>query len=271
MTKVKQLPKRSTLLACLALGAASVISVSGCGPETEVDAEQATIIEAADRFTMNVDGVGTVRIEPDSLRTTVGVEARAETLEAARQEAEMKTRAVVQALEGLKIASLVIRTVDIDVRPVTETRRPGDERPPRIIGYVASSTLSASLRGVPASELRIQGSRILAAALSAGANVVGGVNFFLNMPREAHRLALAAAVEDAHKNARTMADQAGVRLVRLEHLSGQSGPFIQGAQKSLALAADLPAETFPIEPGELQVTVDVSARFRFAPASVPAK
>lgn len=264
MTKVKQLPRRSTLVACLAIGAASVISVSGCRTVEMVEEAQATITETTDRFTMNVDGVGQVRVEPDSLRATVGVEARASTLQAARREAEAKTRAVLQALENLQIASLVIRTVDIDIRPILERQQPGDETPPRIIGYAATSTLSASLRGVSTDELRNQGSRILEAALSSGANVVGGVEFFLNKPREAHRLALAAAVEDAQKNARTMADQAGLRLVQLEHLSGQSEPFFQSAQKSLMAADMAGGASFPVEPGELQVTVEVSARFRFA-------
>lgn len=267
MTKVKQLQKRSTLVACLAIGAASVISLSGCRTVNVVEEKEATITSAADRFTMDVGGVGEVRIEPDSLRTIVSVEARAESLEDARREAETKTRAVIQALENLKNTALLIRTVDIDIRPISESRRPGDDSPPRIIGYVATSTLSASLRGVPVNELRDQGSRILEAALSAGANVIGGVDFSLSRPREAHRLALAAAVEDAQKNARTMADQAGLRLVALEHLSDQSEPLFQAAQRSLLATADLAGEeSFPIEPGELLVTVDVTAQFRFAPA-----
>lgn len=267
MTKVKQLPRRSALVACLAIGAVSVISVSGCRTLNVVGEEEMTTTDATDRFAIDVDGVGEVRVEPDSLRTTVAVEARTGSLEAARKEAEHKTRAVIQALEDLEIASLVIRTVDIDIRPISESRPAGDDRPPRIIGYVASSTVSASLRGVSTNELRNQGSRILEAALSSGANVVGGVSFFLNKPREAHRLALAAAVEDAEKNARTMAEQAGLRLVNLERLSGQSQPLYRAAQKSYALSEDVSgAESFPLEPGELQVSVDVSARFRFAPA-----
>lgn len=127
---------------------------------------------------MEVDGLGEISLPPDSLRTSVSVEIRAEALEYARAEAATKTRAIMTALQELHIPSLQVRTVEISVSPISEgeTEREGVASP-RIIGYAVTSTLSVALKGVSPNVLRVESSRILAAALSAGANATGGVNF----------------------------------------------------------------------------------------------
>jgi len=214
---------------------------------------------------VTVAGLGEVMVQPDSLRTSVSIRARAATLAQARAEAGSKTRSVIQALERLRIEALQVRTVEITVTPILERREPGDETPPGIIGYEAESRLSVALRDVSLEDLRTLGPRILDTALGAGANVVGGVDFFLNEPRDAHRLALAAAVRDAEANAKVMAGAANVTLSELKKLSSEVAESFGYMQQSAVYedSAETSVTGFPVEPGEIQVTTRVTASFLF--------
>jgi uncharacterized protein YggE len=71
-------------------------------------------------------------------------------------------------------------------------------------------------------------------------------------------------MDDAEKNAQTMAEQAGLRLAGLEHVSGQSQPRFEYARARMGDAVGSRIDGFPVEPGEIVVSVQVSARFRFA-------
>ncbi|HVK67943.1 MAG TPA: SIMPL domain-containing protein, partial [Polyangium sp.] len=161
---------------------------------------------------------------------------------------------------------LQVRTVEITVTPISERQPEGGETTePRIIGYQAESSLSVALRAVGFEALRVQGPRILDAALGAGANVVGGLDFFLSQPREAHRLALAAAVHDAQENAKVVAGAASVELRGLRTITTEAGQSFEYAQKAMYAAEDLGGEIdFPVEPGEIRVTTQVTANFEFA-------
>jgi len=211
---------------------------------------------------VEVDGLGEVTLPPDSLRASVSVEVRAEKLEAARDEAAAKTRSIIQALEGLQIPSLQVRTVEISVSPIAE-RETERERvaPPRIIGYEATSRLSVALKGVSADVLRVEGSRILAAALSSGANATSGIRFFLSKPREAYRAALKASIADAEKNAGAIAGAAKIKLIGWRSVSTSSGMGYDAYQQVAFDGGD--SRSFPVEPGDIQVTAAVKARFRF--------
>lgn len=255
--------KTTRIFVLLATCVMSAVSMPAFAVE-DADTEPANSEEEAESRRVTVAGLGEVMVEPDSMRTSVSVRARAETLSQARAEAGTKTRAVLQALEGLGIQALQVRTVEITVNPILERQAVGDDTPPRIIGYEAESRLSVALRNVSIEELRALGSRILDTALAAGANVVGGVDFFLNEPREAHRLALAAAVRDAQENAKVVADTANVTLSGLHTITtvaAESYGYAQQAMMSDALETSVSG--FPVEPGEIRVTTQVTASFLF--------
>ncbi|MDI1445575.1 SIMPL domain-containing protein [Polyangium sp. 6x1] len=264
--------KTTKLFALLATCMMSVVSAnafadaSAAQANAEEDTEdQAVTVTVAAAQTVTVVGLGEVMVMPDSLRTSISIRARAETLAEARAEAARKTRAVMQALEELRIQDLQVRTAEITVTPIPE-RQPevGESTEPRIIGYQADSTLSVALRGVGREVLRVQGPRILDSALGAGANVVGGIDFFLSKPREAHRLALAAAVRDAEENAKVMAGAASIELRAHRTLSTEVATSIDYAQQALYSGAmEAGTVEFPVEPGEIRVTAQVTVSFEF--------
>ncbi|MRG95490.1 SIMPL domain-containing protein [Polyangium spumosum] len=260
------MPKTKTtkLFALLATCALSAVSTPAFAVE-DAEAEAAHHAEEkAESRIVTVQGLGEVMVTPDSMRTSVSVRARARTLAEAREEAGTKTQAVLTALEGLGIQALQVRTVEISVSPIHERQREGDDTPPQIIGYEAESRLSVALRNVEVDVLRAQGSRILDTALAAGANVVGGVQFFLNEPREAHRLALVAAVRDAQQNADVVAGASDVTLTGLKTISTETVQSYGYAQQAM-ISEDMVTSVggFPVEPGEIQVSAQVTATFLF--------
>lgn len=222
-----------------------------------------SLLEASRPRIVEVKGVGKVSLPPDSLDMSVSVQVRGEKLEAARDEAAAKTRAIMKALEDLRIASLEVRTASISVFPVSER---GTERaaPPAIVGYEASSSVSVALEGVSRDVLRAETSRILEAALSSGANQVSGVRFFLSKPQDAYRAALQASIEDAQKNAGSIADAARIKLVGWQSVSTTSEGRGARAVKRAPAARGARSITFPIEPEDIEVSASVKALFRFA-------
>ncbi|MDI1475299.1 SIMPL domain-containing protein [Polyangium sp. y55x31] len=248
----------------LALFATCMLSAVSTPAFADDAANQADAEEHAEARTVTVAGLGEIMVAPDSLRTSISIRARAATLAEARTEAASKTQSVMNALEALRIQDLQVRTVEITVTPISERLREGDESTPRIIGYEAESRLSVALRGVGSEVLRAQGPRILDTALGAGANVIGGLDFFLSKPREAHRLALAAAVRDAEENAKVVAGTADVQLRGLRTISTEAGQtFGYGQQAMYAGGGEAASVEFPVEPGEIRVTTQVTAKFDF--------
>jgi uncharacterized protein len=90
------------LIAAFALGAITVISSPALAGSLEADQPDAAA-ESDEQRIITIIGVGEVALPADSIRTSVGVEARATTLEAARDEAASKAQAVLSALRGLAI------------------------------------------------------------------------------------------------------------------------------------------------------------------------
>jgi uncharacterized protein len=252
-----------SVVAGLALGAITSFPSLATAQSAAEKQPGATRKDAALRL-ITVDGVGEVALPPDSLRTSVGVEARAVTLEAARGDATRRAQAVFQAVQNLAIPALEVRTVDVSISPITEPiLEPAVVRTPRITGYSASSRLSVALRGVSADKLRAEGARILEAALAAGANDIGGLEFFLKDPKPARRMALAAAVRDAQENAEVVAGSAKIKLVELRSVkvARETLPFQPFAQSAIGFGE--PA-AFPVEPGNVRVTASVTSRISFS-------
>jgi len=265
MHEAKNASKGIVLLAAIAAGAMLVAAiVTRPAINVSVPAEKTSAEQI-----LKIEGRGEVTLSPDSLRTRISVTAREKTLEEARSKAATQSRAVVDALGRLGISGMKVRTVEITIDPVTEKRDVNDLSPPAIVGYAATSTISVALTNVSVAELRDRGAQSIETALTAGANVIGGMTFFLSDSRDARRLALAAAVEDAQKNSKTMADKAGIKLVGLKSLVGEEESFYGKSMAQSAIVtlaeSDVPVVIgFPVEPGDIVISAEVRADFAFA-------
>jgi uncharacterized protein YggE len=246
--------KRLPLLAGLTLGLLATVPVASAQAQPAVPGQetQARLI--------STQGYGEVRVRPDSFRTTVGVEARAETLEQARNEVNTKMQRVTEALNRLGIEGLTLQTETLRILPIYSRPREGELA--TIIGYHAANAVSATVRRGDYERLGDVAARVVDAAVRAGANEVRGISFFIDDASVARRRALQEAVNDAEANARAMAQAAEVILLGLHSMQGSpermGGPMLIAFERGAADGAPTPIET-----GEVVISSSVTASFDF--------
>jgi uncharacterized protein YggE len=207
-------------------------------------------IPAAERGIV-VTGTGRVMARPDTGIIDVGVEARAPQLADATTRVERTMREVVARVKALGVSDADVRTAVFQIDPIAEPRQPGDEGA-RIVGYRVSNVVQVRARQVD----RL--GPIADAAVTAGANVVRNIQFTLDDPTRLEAEARIAAIRAAADKAAQVAAAAGVRLGRLLSVTESSPerPLPRVAFQSMA---------GPVEPGQLEVSVTVEARYAIEP------
>jgi uncharacterized protein YggE len=227
---------------------AAGLVLGGAAPAHAADEAQSALIVA--------HGTGEVRVRPDAVRVDLGVEARATTLEEARRQVNGSMQHVLDAIHRLELPDLVVETRQISFNPVYDTQRDGTL--PAIIGFSAGNHVQVTARSIPEADLADRAARVVDAALSAGANSVGGVDFFLADSSHAEDEALTLAVQHAESDAQTMAQAAHVTIVGPTWIEES---FTSSPPRSLAMAAALVST--PIEVGDLVIQSNVTAKFAF--------
>jgi uncharacterized protein len=203
-------------------------------------------------------GQGEAKVTPDRVSVLVNVQTRAATAAAAAATNAERTKAVLDALGRLGLPKDQLSTEGYSAYPEMSYDRNGGA--PRVIGYVVTNSVRAESKRVE------QAGAIIDAALSAGANVINSLSFYASSIDEPRRQAIALAVASARADAEAMAQAAGGRLGALLELSTQ-GPtvpprpmFDVAARGKVAMA-----EQTPINPGQQNVNVFVTARWGFVP------
>jgi uncharacterized protein YggE len=215
-----------------------------------------TAQEGSQRATLVVTGSGEASSEPDQAIVNVGATAVAPTAEAAIGDVNRRVGAVVDSVKAQGVADRDLRTSGISLQPIQRNRPSGDQSPPEIEAYRASNTLTITVRDAS------RAGAVLDAATSAGANVIGGLQFALANPDRLRGQALANAVRAARAAAEEMARAANVQLGEIIAITDESG----GGPVPLAQTAVARAESAtPVQPGEL--TTHARARLTFAIAS----
>ena len=219
-----------------------VLLAAGCATRTAGPGVEDDVIA--------VTGVGRFNAAPDTALLTLGVESNAATLGEATGDAARRMSAVVARVKSFGVVDADIATVAYSVDPRMAPSDPlRRDEPPRIVGYHVANVAQVTVR-----KLADAGS-ILDAAVAAGANTVRGIRFTLADPSAAQSQARASAVADALGKARQLAAAAGIKL----------GPVLSIRESTVsspipmrAMAAR--AESTPIEPGQLEITVSVDLR-----------
>jgi uncharacterized protein len=199
-------------------------------------------------------GEGRVRVEPDLAIVRVGAEARAERLADATADVARRIGAVLARVKALGIDASRMRTVQYSIDPVFVAPRPGEDTA-RIVGYRVANVVQlevADVRGV---------GQVVDAAVAAGANTVPSLTLALAEPERAEAEARERAIAAAAAKARQMAAAAGVELGDLVGLS-DVGPRPVTERLDVRTRAVAATGPGPVEPGQLEVTVTVEARYR---------
>lgn len=197
-----------------------------------------------------VDGIGTVSGAPDMAVVQFGVQREARDAASAMAAASAAMTDVLATLKDAGIAPEDIQTTRVGLDP--RWRHAQDGSPPRVTGYVASNTLSVSVRDLDAL------GPVLDAVVSDGANMMHGLSFQIadasDMEDEARQL----AVRDAARKASILAKAGGAQLGPVISIAEGSTGGAPIARFETALAD---RGTVPIAGGSVDVVVQVRAVF----------
>jgi len=202
--------------------------------------------------TISVNGTGTVYLTPDIAYINVGVHTENPDVGQAVDQNNQKSQAVIQAIKGLDVADKDIQTTNFNVSenmqndPVTGAQTG--------VNYLVDNTVNVTMRDL--SKL----SDLLDAVIQAGANYINGVNFDLADRSLAVQQARLLAVQNARKLAEDLAKGANLSLGDVQTLSYYDyapSPFYGKGGAEAASAAS----SAPINPGQMQLTVNVSITY----------
>lgn len=198
-----------------------------------------------------VCGHGKATAKPDQARVSLGVFANAPSAQAARDQAARVMNAVLGALKAGGVADQDIQTGYVSLQPQYSYNGGS----PQMIGYSATNTVTATIHAVE------NAGKIIDSVTDRGGNniLVNGIQFSNGDPAEARIAAQKDAVADAKRQAEQVAASAGASLGQALTIQvGGCGattqpPIFYDNAKGISAS-----QSTPIQPGQLDVTVDVA-------------
>ncbi|MBR4711981.1 MAG: SIMPL domain-containing protein [Clostridia bacterium] len=172
--------------------------------------------------TVTVHGTATVLVEADSAVVSFGIETRAKDASSASEDNAARTQELRQALLEAGILEKDITTEYYFVNPMYDYSSPAEDGIQKVTGYLVSNTLSVRVRETD----RIGG--LIDIALGAGATSCNGISFSSSLSADAQDDALAAAVAEASRKAKIVAEACGGNLGSIVSITEQDS-FNNGA------------------------------------------
>lgn len=204
---------------------------------------------------ITVVGTGAVSIAPDVATAQVGVDTQAASPEEATRQNDESVAAVIESLQAAGIDKADIRTVYYNLYAEQRYDRNTGEPTGEFI-YRVSTSLSVDVRDL--SRL----GKVLDGAVKAGANNISSVSFGLEDRAALEASAREKAVADAKARAEALAELSGVRLGEIAAVS----EVIEGISPFSSLPVGGGGGSgAPLQPGQLEVTVQVQVSFAIAP------
>jgi len=217
----------------------------------------------SDRNLIVTDGTAEVAGQNDSARISIAVVTEGDSLDLVSSDNDANTREVLQAVKGLGIENLKLKTSSYRVTP----QRDYKARPPRIRGYEVFNAIEATMEGFAPEQLSKQVTKIVGKALDSGANNIQSVQFYIKNREGLENEALKQAVQQAIQRAKTMAEAAGVKLRHIISLSTQpfQMPPMPHLLQDVAMKSAAAEVAPPMEIGESKIRVQVSIVYEIEP------
>ncbi|MFT4201628.1 SIMPL domain-containing protein [Gordonia sp. (in: high G+C Gram-positive bacteria)] len=240
---MRSAPHRAAAL--IAAAAVCGGALAGCSsPSNSEDTRSVTVV-----------GTGKVTGVPDTLSATIGVEAQADDVSAAINEASEKIAKITESVTAAGVDKKDVQTQQVSINPRYSSPGSGGGTS-SISGYEASNTISVKVRDLT------KASKLLGDAVTAGGNNtrLSGVSFAVDdnsaLMRNAREAAFADARARADQYARLSGDKLGKALMITESNSADSSP-----SPTYKSARDMAVAPIPIEPGEQTLNYSVTVRF----------
>ncbi len=195
---------------------------------------------------VSVSGEGKAEGRPDTAYLNLGFSAENSSLAAAREEAAKKMDSVLAKIKSLGVAEKDIQTSNYSVYRDQE----------RDV-FVVGNDVRVTIRNVESS------SKLLDEAIDAGANSVHGISFGIEDRTALEKQAREKALQDARARAEELARLGGVRLGEPVAISEGmvTPPPIIYQERAMAQDSAGAASTTPIEPGQLEVSIQVQVTY----------
>jgi uncharacterized protein YggE len=238
------------ILVVLVTGCTSVLSASNNAPVR----------------TINVNGKGTVKLEPDIAQINIGVRSESPDAGEALEQNNASALAVINVLTDMGVAREDIQTRNFniyaqqDLRPFIE--EPTEEEVLEEVAanentgqtYVVENTVFVILR-----DLDTLGD-ILTAVVDQGANTIYGISFDIEDREAAAEEARKLAIQDAKAQAEAIAEAAGVKLGTIQSIYIES---LAGMEPRVEYAAEAPQESasVPISSGTLTIQINANLTY----------
>jgi uncharacterized protein YggE len=170
--------------------------------------------EAGEVRTVTVNGDAEIRVVPDEVVLTVGVETFNLDLATAKSENDARVTGVIDATEKHGVPRERVRTEYLSIEPRYDEQ--WERR--KFLGYLVRKTVVIRLRRIEEFE------PLLSSILIAGANYVHGIDFRTTELRKHRDRARALAVDAAREKAEALAKQLGESIGRVRSIQeGHSG------------------------------------------------
>jgi uncharacterized protein YggE len=246
------------------------------------DLDEQNDYSPANLSTLSISSTATTEVRPDQLSVTVGVETNDTTAQEAVSQNSNLTAQVIAAIRGLGIDENRIETSSYSVLPIYEYIQPpqpcieiyppppGCETRQEIVGYRATNTVTITLdvpffRMVSQSTPDVNAGQVIDAAVTAGANRVDGVVFFISPDRqqEIRDTLIGDAIANARQRANIAAEALEMTVSGVESATINLidfPVFSLDLREGSALAESASAPT-QILPGQQEVSTTVNVVF----------
>lgn len=228
----------------------AALSLTGCGGGTEGRDPRGV---DHDETLLSLSASGEAEAVPDLATIMIGVETFGADAKAANDANSRKAAEIAEALAKFGVEERDIQTAQLSLRRIEYGRRKGQ--------FQANNTLTVRLRDVPRS------GEAVAAATTAGANVLSGPSLQVDDPEKANRGAYIAAYKAARTRAEAYAEAAGMKIARVLAIrdGGQHGggpiPYAMNEARDAAAVAQVSAPPPSIRPGVSRTRVTVQVDF----------
>lgn len=204
--------------------------------------------------TISVSGSATVSVDADLAIVHVGYKLYAADANSAYANATQTSNAIMAALTGLEIPRNDIESTEqsLDRTSPFELQQDPANRAQREFNISQSWTVR-----VPPD----QAAKALAAAITAGANQSGSIEWTVRDTAALQAEAAGKAIQNAHAIAEMIAANSAVKLGPLFSASegGESGPISPRPMMAMGMATTPPPPTLAINARKVQVSATVSA------------
>jgi len=203
------------------------------------------------KSTMSVDGKGEVVVKPDMAILGISVETIAKNAKEAVSENSAKTNEVISTLKKKLGPDDTLKSSEYTLSPVYEY----DQAKKR--SFITSYRVTNE---VTVKTFRIEKlGEIIDATTDVGANKVNGPAFDSSKREESKRAALTKAVEDAKKTARSLADAANIKIVKILRITpSYNYPMPVYKQTYRTAMATESSDPPDIESGDLSIEANVN-------------